>query len=718
MAARIAEIVGEDPAPYRKEAELIYKAMHRELWLADRGWYAEFKDLLGKQLLHPNAAVWTHYHTIDSHAADPFEAWQMGRFVDTQIVHIPVKGPGVPEGYSQLATSTWMPYAWSTNNVVMAETVHTALGDFQAGRSERAFSILKGAYLDSMYLGQCPGNLGMCTWYDSARRESQRDFADACGANSRALVEGLFGIAPDALDGELSIQPGFPDEWDHASIEHPDLSYSYKRDGTTDTFVVESRFARPMRLKLRVLALGTEIASATVNGQPATWKNLDDSIAKPRIEVSADPAQRWEISVRWQGPAPATVKNPAIVVAGQNLQATISPANLIEVSDPQKALSKMDDAPQQLSGQVVGTVGHRTVFAKVHQGQLTWWAPVEFEIRSSPGEIIDTGIAQDDSHLRFRVRNDTGRTIDRDVTVRVSGRDFQAHLRAPVWADSDEIAISGDGLSSGANAIAIEADGFHADGVASNWKLKPNLPDNRWETVDISSAMNDKVTQIFRNDYLEPRSPFCSLAIPRHGIGGWAGLPRNVPQIDDAGLRTAAAKNGGRLVMPNGVLFATPGPGDSNNIVFTSQWSNYPREVSFPLSGKAAHAYLLMAGTTNNMQSRFDNGEVVVTYDDGTTQRLALENPTTWWPIERDFFVDDYAFARPEAVPPRVDLRTGNVRISDPTQIKGRPEMILVGAATVLDLPLSSGKALKSLTVRTLANEVVIGVMGVTLVRE
>jgi hypothetical protein len=230
--------------------------------------------------------------------------------------------------------------------------------------------------------------------------------------------------------------------------------------------------------------------------------------------------------------------------------------------------------------------------------------------------------------------------------------------------------------------------------------------------------MNDKVTQIFRNDYLEPRSPFCSLAIPRHGIGGWAGLPRNVPQIDDAGLRTAAAKNGGRLVLPNGVLFATPGPGDSNNIVFTSQWSNYPREVSFPLSGKAAHAYLLMAGTTNNMQSRFDNGEVVVTYDDGTTQRLALENPTTWWPIERDFFVDDYAFARPEAVPPRVDLRTGNVRISDPTQIKGRPEMIPGGAATVLDLPLSSGKALKSLTVRTLANEVVIGVMGVTLVRE
>ena len=39
------------------------------------------------------------------------------------------------------------------------------------------------------------------------------------------------------------------------------------------------------------------------------------------------------------------------------------------------------------------------------------------------------------------------------------------------------------------------------------------------------------------------------------------------------------------------------------------------------------------------------------------------------------------------------------------------------GAATVLDLPLDPVKELKSLTVRTLANEVVIGLMSVTLAR-
>jgi len=43
--------------------------------------------------------------------------------------------------------------------------------------------------------------------------------------------------------------------------------------------------------------------------------------------------------------------------------------------------------------------------------------------------------------------------------------------------------------------------------------------------------------------------------------------------------------------------------------------------------------------------------------------------------------------------------------------------MLPGGAGTVLDMPLNPSKELKCLTVRTLANEVVIGLMGVTLAR-
>ena len=117
------------------------------------------------------------------------------------------------------------------------------------------------------------------------------------------------------------------------------------------------------------------------------------------------------------------------------------------------------------------------------------------------------------------------------------------------------------------------------------------------------------------------------------------------------------------------------------------------------------------------MQSRLDNGEVVVTYTDGTEARLALNNPDNWWPIDQDYFLDDYQFRRPGPIPPRVDLKTGRVRLLDPLAFKGQGRSVPGGAATVLDLPLDPAKTLQSLTVRALANQVVVGLMAVTLKR-
>jgi hypothetical protein len=117
------------------------------------------------------------------------------------------------------------------------------------------------------------------------------------------------------------------------------------------------------------------------------------------------------------------------------------------------------------------------------------------------------------------------------------------------------------------------------------------------------------------------------------------------------------------------------------------------------------------------MQSRLDNGEVVVTYTDGTNSRLALRNPETWWPIEQDYFTDDYQFRLEGPLPTRVDLKTGTVRTLDASAFKGKGREVPGGAATVLGLSLDPRKELQSLTVRALANDVVIGLMAATLER-
>jgi hypothetical protein len=124
------------------------------------------------------------------------------------------------------------------------------------------------------------------------------------------------------------------------------------------------------------------------------------------------------------------------------------------------------------------------------------------------------------------------------------------------------------------------------------------------------------------------------------------------------------------------------------------------------------------------MQSRIDNGLVVVSYADNTTDTLQLRNPDNWCPIEQDYYVDGKAFKTVGPRPWRVCLgqasADGQLIVSrdlgrelDIRGVYGRE--IPGGAAQLLHMPLNPGKRLRSLTLRTLSNDVVIGLMGITL---
>jgi hypothetical protein len=630
----------------------------------------------------------------------------------------------------------------------MAEAAHTSLAYWQTGRDETAFHLFKGCLLASMFLGLSPGNAGAMTLYDTARGESQRDFGDAIGITSRALVEGLFGVTPDAVAGEVLLRPGFPGGWDHAAIHHPDFTFSYRRGPVvvtrhdlatlvkkatprnaavflhkdivtqtlTETYSFDSNYPVPMGVRLQAVARRDQISNLTVNGQMGAWRIVEDAIGQPRVEISASGADHYVIVITWQGDPPAEVSVPAVVEFGGVLRADVAPAHLLQVSDPQNTLNRLDATPGTLHALAVGELGHRTFFLQVAQGQLRWWLPVPFEIRPAWEILPDPG--QDAASLRFRVRNNTAAAFNHPVAILAGGRTTQAHLVAPAFGDSAEISLPASGLLPGTNPVTIDLGGNQSvTGTITNWHLPANAS-TTWTPVNLAPFFNDRVTQIFKHEYLSPRSPYPSLSIPWQGIGGWT-QPTLTADINDSGLRAIAGNNGGRFVLPDGIPFATPGPGTTPNIAFVSQWDNFPRSLDVPLSGRATHAYLLMAGSTNPMQSQLDNGNVIVTYADGSTDRIALRNPTTWWPIEQDYYIDDFAFRRPDAIPPRVSLKSGLVRILDLNNFEGHSGKIPGGggAATVLDLPLDPQKTLKSLTVRALANDVVIGLMSVTLAK-
>lgn len=584
QAARLAVLAGEDPAPYIKEADDIAAGMRRHLWNPARGDFAEYKDVLGRKSIHPSAGLWSYYHTIDSEVPTPDEAWSMTGAMLRNLPKLPVEGAGVPSDgpYAVLSTTDWMPYTWSVNNVVLGENAHAALALWQAGRSEAAYRLTKSTVLASMYMGITPGNVGTLNYLDVYRREAQRDFADGAGVLSRTVVEGLFGLRPDALAGRLMIAPGLPSSWEKASIRQADAGLSYRRSGDIERWTLTQPSSLFSSLNWRLPARKEKLVSVTVNGKPATWRLDAAAIGRPYLILDTAGAKVVEVELKWAGAA---------------------------------------------------------IDADEGYGQLQPRRAGEFAWRAATGPV------------------------------------------APLDKQPE---------------LASQAP-----------------PQGAQEVVDLASVFNDRLVNIFaKGKYRSPRTTV-SLGLPAQGIGAWAGYVNDSAEIDDQGLRAAAARDGGFLNLPDGGRFALPDSAGGVRVAFVSQWSNYPAETVIPVAGKAKYLRLLMAGTTNAMQSRIDNGEVVVTYADGGQERLALENPSSWWPIEKDFLIDDFQFRSPGERPLRVDLKTAKVRKPD-----GRSDRrIPGGAATVLGVPLDPSRTLKSITVRALAQDVVIGVAGATLVR-
>ena len=571
LAARIAEIIGENPKPYQDEADRILKAMNERLWLKDSGHWAEYQDFMGLKRVHRDAALWSIYTPIDCGVGTAEQNYSATRYVDRHTPHIPYIYKGTE--YQTLSTSDWAPYEWSINNVAMAEVMHTVLAYYQAGRVEEAYRLLKANVLDFMYLGSSPANFGQLSKLDAATGEGYRDFADVTGISSRALIQGLYGITPNALEGECIIRPGFPAAWDSASVHTPYLDYAFKRVNGKDVFDVTQNFKRPLKLVIR--------------------QNLGGGKYKDTA-FSTDKVQHIEMP-------------------------TILPKEERDMKDEKDMVGK-------------------------------------YPLAESIAE----------------------QAVDAWASIKGVGNDFA--------------------------------------------EVNPQ----ECRKVNMDKAFNANVSDIFKNQYLSPRSPYTTLCVPTQGIGDWCSTKKKA-NIDDTKFRSLI-KDGVFWAHVDGDLpFRSPKEG--KNIVYTSLWDNYPDSISIMLKGKASHAYLLMAGSTNPMQYAIENAVIRVEYADGTRNELMLTPPVNWCPIEQDFLENATAFPQPELRPYRVGLASGKVsrhlfrdlhlevnrNMADVPGFKKAVAEVDGGAAILLDMPLDAKKKLKRLILRTLSNEVVIGLMGITL---
>ncbi len=713
MAGELAALVDEDPQPYANEATKILAALNKTMWMPSRGWHAEFKDALGLKKLHHTPALWTIYHSIDSDITDPFQAYQSLNYVDKHIPHIPIKAIGLKGNYQTISTTNWMPYAWSLNNVAPAESMHTALAFWQGGRAEDAFNLWKSTLMESMYIGGSPGNFLQISSYDAARGEAYRDFADPLAMTARSLVEGLFGIQPDLLRNKITINPGFPASWQHAALETPDIKYEFSRRNNSDAYTITPEFSKSATLVLKLRASKENIIGITVNGKKVSWKNIDSAVGLPLVEINCGIARNYLVQVSWSGQN-LTVTPETREARGTVFKMEFASATITNVYDPQQVFQQVTPSGNSFQGIVQAASGHKILFIQTKQGSFTWWQPIHLEI-VEPSEVIVQDPKSGEG-LGLKVRNNLSKPLNGKLLINTGVTPVAMEINIPANATSEDLVVPAGKLLPGTNTIVFKKSDSATllDTSILTWTV-PISVGTKQQLVSLKKFHNDKITNIFRNEYLSPRPTVPTLQLPTQGIGEWT-HPLFTVSINDSGLRKKVSGTN-ILTIPQGIQFETPAQFDQNNIMFTSQWDNYPKEAMVPLTGKASHAYLLMAGSTNPMQTRMDNGAIIVKYMDETADTLLLKNPENWWPIDQDYLEDGYAFQTNAPRPVRVHLKTGHIVSEFDNTIEAfNGKMIDGGAATVLDMPLSPNKPLKELVLQTWANDVVIGLMAITLI--
>jgi hypothetical protein len=568
------------------------------------------------------------------------------------------------------------------------------------GLGDRAFPLVK-AVLRCMVNLTTPGGLVIRDRNTDPPARSwgngDIDHCDTLGPSLQCLAEGLFGIRPQMPEERIVIQPGFPSDWDHAAIQLRDISCTFRRQGSTDSFSVTT--SRPTAKRLRLALRGDGVA-VKLDGQAVAQPRIVPGICHPFVEIESPKGESAEFVVAHAAEPLPSLEHAPIAARGMSFDVACRGGGIIELKDPQGIFADVRIDAGRFTATVAGSLGHHTAFLRVKGKVVDFWQPVDVEVRE-PVEIVDVKLSDDARTLELSLRNNGGQAREVQGMIDCAEKTVPVGVRIPAGEKCPPISLPVDGASRlvpGLNPLVLSVDGKTVFATRLEcWDLLRRSPERKaglvFEPVDISPKFNDDLALVHTHEYLSPRSPYCSLQIAGDLFREWCcvgGKPCG--ELDLKILREAVAKNNGLLATEPGIPFRIAAEG--KNIAFVSQWDNFPKRVEIPLKRPAGHAYLLMASVTNPMQSGVVNGRVVFHLAEGRQETLELVNPSNL-----SWCVTHY----PNRYGP-LGLIQPAVRLGEHTY------------ATLYSVPLPERAMVESVSVEAVCNESVIGLMGLTLV--
>ena len=673
FAADLARAAGEDPSSFETQASRTVTQMNRRLWRTAKGIFTEYVDQDG--VYHDAAEAPTIYHPIEMGVADPFQAYQMTRYVDERLWRFG----------DQILANDWFPVIVTNGLIGFNESLNTALAYYYAGRFERGWRLLK-VCCESTARAAVPGSIS-CYGSKKGEQGSYIDFTDASSLLARTVVEGLFGLRPQVHRGRVEWHPGFPQDWDRASLRTRGFSLRFRREGNAVEMLLESdrELIHALRLPLTCAA----IADVRVNGQAATPR-IQTGVARPYLDIETGPTRRTLVHFRVSGTLPK-VSVPAVLAKGDSLR-IVPPADgrLLELFDPQGMVTDATLDPEKLLARGARDDGPHTMFVRLQCPLGTWWQPLDIRC-TPPLELAEVRLAAIPglAGLGLRLQAINRRRDSRSGSARI-------HLGPASWetpltlagGESKRLEFTLEKsvhLLPGHTEVTLEFGGHTIRKQVRLWRLFDAFPEQQAEFAAACRLLefprNEALGKVFRREYPKGQGPV---------LNNWTWYD---PKIIDTDAMRTRVRNG-RLTTSVGVPFAVKTEGKDTLLV--SRWQPFPEKAVIPVGLRTDRLYLLLANHTSNNQTHLVQATITLMYADGSRQVVPLKGPH-----DIDGMLQHYSDMAPEWIGGKNEGWYGHGRASGVH-------------ADVTDIAVDPTRELRSFEVCCITRETLIGVLGAT----
>jgi hypothetical protein len=766
-AADIARRAGDNATAARHDATAakIKKAVNDLLWMPGLGQYASYVEPWGHKRQMPEAWIYAQHVPIEAGLSSPEQAWKAMFYTEASMERFKF-----PYGGEMRQTSNFVPGQWSIRELYHADNFGMALGYFLGGQGDEGWNLMRGTMLESMYGDGVPksgysnetggfGNVNRISPGGLSHPNCSVDFADIVSAYSRALVEGLFGYRPDYPNGLVRMEPALPAAWKHASLRTPDFAFDFK-DNT-----YKLALTKPAKLRFGLPVRSTKVNGVTVNGKPAKFTiepwagygmlRVDVPETKIAVLVIDASGEAVELPVLQReaadGPPGHRLKLQPIAGDVPRFQLTkvhvpAKPISNLLREAPENATWKPIDISSVQNGDIRGIFKERydsprpdRVSMRIGYDGWSAWTFTHWGIKTpevsmenvlvpeSPAyDVLDPSLANPNKAVTVEawltpdaMPQEGGRILDRSVPNTSDGFlldtfpgnslrmiTSNGEVNAPGVLAAGRTAHVAGVYDSTAKVMKLYVDGREVasrnDGTFP--PIKPVADPLRiGHGGPGANALLGKIHRAAVHDRALTADEIAARAKPEApalGKADWKldGTPAGLKRLERVADNKTPMIQGEHLVTPQRARFLKPEPG--KNIAFTSLWDNWPDSISVPVQAKGDSIWLLVGGSTTPMQSKIANAVIRFKYADGVEETLDLVPPRNFWSLcgfgRVDYNYERDGFSLPKTPPAQVQLGT-NCR------------------AMVYGWKLRPGIELKELSLETLSLDVVIGLMGLSV---